>query len=236
MRNILNVVRLHTNKRQMFFAVPLFILAVGAVISIVIVLTIQRFGGDPGTADYIEGARSNGGLVWSVGGFFGYLGVQAVSLTFPFALALGTTRRAFVLGTALANALLAAYVTAVLAALFLIEQATNHWGMGLYLTDVMWFGSGHLGWLIVIAFLLFFGLLSVGGLFAASWVRFGSKGSIGLALAIALVLALVLLVFAPQIPELLMGYRAWMGVTAGVAVSALSVLGTWLLMRRASVR
>ncbi|MEB4614775.1 hypothetical protein [Leucobacter sp. M11] len=236
MKNITNAVRLHLNKRESFFGVPLYILGMGAVISVVIALTFQRFGSEPGTPDYIEGAQANGGLVWAVTGYLGYYGVQSVATTFPFALALGTTRRAYVAGTAIANALLAGYITAVLAVLLGLELLTDHWFFGLYLTDVMWLGYGNVGWLITIAFLGLFSVLSLGGLFAAAWVRFGSKGSIALALILGLLLAVALLVFAPNLIDIIAGFRPWMGVLAAVLAAGLSVTGTWLLMRRAAVR
>ena len=99
MNRIVKTARLQMNKPESTFLVPLYILGLVLVVSAVIVLAIQRGGGDPGTAEYVQGARMNMGAVWSLPGFIVYLGVQAVATTFPYAMALGATRRAFVFGT-----------------------------------------------------------------------------------------------------------------------------------------
>ena len=125
MNRIVKVARLQANKLDVTFLVPLYILAAVMVISALIVFAIQRGGGDPSSADYVEGARMNMGMVWSLPGFLVYLGVQAVSTTFPFALALGTTRRAFVAGTALANLVQSAYIALVMLALLGIALETE---------------------------------------------------------------------------------------------------------------
>jgi len=83
MNRIAKVTRLQMNKPDVTFAVPLYILGIVMVISVIIVLAIQRAGSDPGSADYVVGARMNMGMVWSLPGFLIYLGVQAVSTTFP---------------------------------------------------------------------------------------------------------------------------------------------------------
>ena len=236
MNAVVNAVRLHLNKRENFLLVPLYILGMVMVVTVVISFTLQRLGMDPSAPGFVEGSRMNAGIAWSLPGFIVYTGVQAVATTFPFALALGTTRRAFVLGTAIANALMALYITAVLALLLVLELATGHWFFNLYLIDVNVLGAGHLGTLVLVAFLGLFGLLSVGGLFGAAWVAYGSRGPVALGLGLGLLLAVGALVLAPQLPTLVAGITGAGLAVGGVAAIAVSLLGTWALMRRAAVR
>ncbi|SDQ13471.1 hypothetical protein [Leucobacter chromiiresistens] len=236
MNRIMKVTRLHMNKIGIFVVVPAVIVALVMVISIVIALAIQRATGMVGSADYIAGARQNGGLVWSLPGFLVYYGVQAVATTYPFALTLGTTRRNFVLGTMLANVLQAAYIALLLVALLGVELATDHWFMSVYVLDVTLLGAGDPWVLGVTAFLGVLCCLTIGGFFGAIWVRFGAKGPAIVGSAIGLVLAVLLLVFAPQLPEILGGItRAGLAVGALAAI-ALALIVTWFAMRRAAVR
>lgn len=236
MNRVLKVTRLHTNKLGSFIGVPVVILALVMVVSVIIALAIQRAGGATSTADYIEGARWNSGIVWSLPGFLIYYGVQAVATTYPFALALGTTRRNFILGTALANLLQSLYIAVLLVVLLGIELATGHWFASVYVLDTYMVGAGNPWVLGVTAFLGVWFCLTIGGFFGAIWVRFGAKGPAIVGASLGLVLAGLLLLLAPQLPELVAGItRGGLAVGAiAVIVAALAV--TWFAMRRAAVR
>lgn len=236
MQRVLNVTRLHFNKPEVSLAVPLYIIGLVLVISWIIAAILIRAGAEPGAASYGDDMRNNLGMVWSLPGFLVYLGVQAVATTFPYALALGTTRRAYVTGTALANILLSVYVTVILAALLVLELATGHWFFGAYALDNFAFGSGSFGVLIPTVFLGTFVSLSIGGAFGAVWVRFGSKGPTILALALGLVLVVALLVLVPQIGEIVAGITRPRVAFGAVALAVIAVIGTWLCMRRTAVR
>lgn len=236
MQRVLNVTRLHFNKPEVSLAVPLYIIGLVLVISWIIAAILIRAGAEPGAASYGDDMRNNLGMVWSLPGFLVYLGVQAVATTFPYALALGTTRRAYVAGTALANILLSVYVTVILAALLALELATGHWFFGAYALDNFAFGSGSFGVLIPTVFLGTFVSLSIGGAFGAVWVRFGSKGPTILALALGLVLVVALLVLVPQIGEIVAGITRPRVAFGAVALAVIAVIGTWLCMRRTAVR
>src|ERR1700712_6047069 len=99
MSAIAATVRLHLNQRRATFVVPLSIAGMVAVISVLISIVFWRSGSIPGSAGWIEGSQSNPGIVYALVGFLVYLGVASVGSTFPFALSLGATRRAFVAGT-----------------------------------------------------------------------------------------------------------------------------------------
>ncbi|GAA2834670.1 hypothetical protein FB468_2415 [Leucobacter komagatae] len=236
MNRVLKVTRLHMNKPGAMFGVPLQIVLVVLVVSALISLMLQRGGLDPASAEYVEGARWNQGMIWSLPGFLVYYGVQAIATTYPFSLALGATRRAHVLGTALANIVLSLFIAAVMVVLLGLELATGHWFIHLYALDVYLLGSGNPLVLFITMFLITFVATSVGGFFGAVWVRFGSKGPTVAALGLALVLVVLLLIFVPQLGEIIAAITRPLLAGVGVGIAALAIFGTWLSMRRASVR
>lgn len=229
-------VKLHLNKRQETFVIPLWITAMVALISLVISLLFWRSGNLPGTSEWIQGSRSNPGIAYALAGFLIYLGVQSVASTFPFALTLGSTRRSFVTGTLLWAVITSAYLAAVFAALLTLEVATGHWFAGFYIFDVYVLGAGELTRLLPVVFLATLTLLCVGGVFGASWVRYGARGPQLVGIGVALTLIIALAVAIPWIETLLAAFALWWLAIAAIAVITLCATGTWLLLRSADVR
>lgn len=236
MNRIINVTRLQMNKRDVSFLVPVIIVIGVMAVSAIIALALQRAGADPDSADYAFGARGNLAIIWSLPGFLVYYGVQAISTTFPFAMALGSTRRNYVIGTALASLVTSAYIAAFLLVLLLIELATGHWFFNIYILDNYALGSGNPLQLVVTAFLGTFALTSIGGVFGAVWVRYGSKGPAVLGVALLLLLAALVLILVPYFGEIFAAITGGMLAWFGIAISLLAVLGTWLSMRHTPVR
>lgn len=237
MNRVLKTTRLHLNKLGTYAITPPLILAIVMVVSIVIQLAIQRSGDlDVHSAEYAANARYNSSVFWSLPGFLIYYGVQAVATTYPFGLALGATRRDFILGTVVANVVQSLYVAVLLLALLGVELATNHWFMSVYVLDTYVLGAGDPWILLATSFVgtLFF--LTLGGAFGAVWVRFGAKGPLIVGIALGLVLALALLALAPRLGEIVAGLTYAKAGLAAAAVMVLALAGTWLAMRRASVR
>lgn len=145
MNRTLNVVRMQLVNRATYIWVPLIVLGGTLVISLTIFGLIAGNGAD---------AEMFGGGAQAPLWYFGVVGVQALTLTFPFSQAMSVTRREFYLGTLLTAAL----TSFVLAALFivggLIEQATEGWGMGGYMFYLTWVWSQG----AVVAGLFFFAL------------------------------------------------------------------------------
>lgn len=236
MSAIIPTVKLHLNKREQTFLVPLYITAMVALISVLISLLFWRSGSLPGTEGWIQGSRSNPGLLYGLAGFLVYFGVQSVATTFPFALTLGATRRAFAGGTLAWHVITSAYLAIVLGALCLIEIATDHWFSGFYIFDLYILGAGDIGLLLPIAFLATLTLLSVGGVFGAAWLRFGARGPQVIAVGAAIPIIIALIIVIPYFPEIIASFQLWwLAVAAGVII-ALSAVGTWRLLRPAIVR
>lgn len=236
MTTMLSTTRLHFNKREISLLVPLYITGSVAVISVLISLMFLRSGGVPTSQEWITGSQSNPGMMYALAGFLIYLGVQSVATTFPFALTLGSTRRAFTGGTLLWAASTAAYLTVVFAILTMIEIATGHWFVNFYIFDVYILGAGDLSLLVPIVFLGTLSLLTIGGVFGASWVRWGGRGPQALGLGLAAVIIIVLIVILPSAPAILAAFELWWLAVLAAVVIALASVGTWWLLRSAIVR
>ena len=112
MNRTLNVVRMQLVNRQTFIWVPLIVLGGSLIISIAIWVILNQAGV---TANmYGGGAQAP---LW----YFGVVGVQAMTLTFPFSQAMSLTRREFYLGTLLTAAL----TSGILAVVFVIGGAAG---------------------------------------------------------------------------------------------------------------
>lgn len=236
MNAVISATRLHLNQRSGTFLVPLWIAGVVAIISVIIALIFWRGGSQPGAADWIQGSQSNPVIVYALGGFLVSFGVASVATTYPFALTLGSTRRAFVTGTLLWQALVAAYVAVVFLALTLIEITTNHWFIGFYVFDIYVLGTGDPWRLLVIVFLGVLAFLSIGAVFAAAWVRFGVRGPQLLALGLIVALGLGIAILVPSFATIIAAFQLWWLAIGGVSVIALASLGTWLFLRSAIIR
>lgn len=120
MNRTLNVVRLQLVNKQTYIWVPLIILFGSFALSLAIYAIIVS-SGVPG-AIYGMGAQAP---LW----YFLAVGVQALTLTFPFSQALSVTRREFYLGTLLTAAITSAILAAVVMVGGIVESATNGWGI-----------------------------------------------------------------------------------------------------------
>ncbi len=236
MNTMISSTKLHFNKREMTFGVPLYITGMVAVISVLVSLLFWRGGSLPGTEGWIQGSQANPGIAYALAGFLVYLGVQSVATTFPFALTLGATRRGFTGGTVLWSVSVSFYLALVFATLTVIELATDHWFVGFYIFDVHVLGAGNLGRLLPIVFLGVLSLLTIGGVFGASWIRFGTRGPQIIAVALVIILAVSLILIMPMAADIIAAFKLWWLAVAAGAVIIASTVGTWLQLRSAIVR
>ncbi|WP_339619433.1 hypothetical protein [uncultured Salinibacterium sp.] len=236
MSNVASTTKLHLNKREMTFVVPLYITAMVALVSILISLLFWRSGSLPGTEGWIQGSQNNPGMAYALPGFLVYLGVQSIATTFPFALTLGSTRRSFVAGTLAWAVVTSAYMTVAFALLTALELATNHWFVGFYIFDIHVLGAGNFALLLPIVFLSTLSLLTIGGVFGAAWLRFGSRGPIFLGTGVAILIIVALIIAMPSAVEIAAAFELWWLAIVAFAAIAASSIGSWLLLRTATVR
>lgn len=217
------------NPRRMI-GVPLLILGGVVVITVVVSVAVLRAGGT------VAGAQGNGSILWSVLGYTVALGVQNVATSFPFSLALGSSRRAFVLGNLLTAAAQALLVAIAGVALLGLEVLTDGWFIGVHVLRSGLTGDGDplvLGGAMLLGVLM---AMSIGGVFAAAWVRFGARGPIGLAVGGSALLVAVLLILAPfaaSVRPVVDAIQPWW---VAVLLTAVALVCQYLFLRRASVR
>ena len=225
-----DVVALQYSNRNRMLGVPLYILGGVVLLTVAISLAVLRAGGDLDDADF------NASVLYSVLGYTVAIGVQNVSSSFPFALALGSTRRTFVLGNLLTSAAQAVLVAAAAVVLLGIEVVTHGWFIGARALSPVLLGGGNpvlLGGVMLLAPLT---ALSVGGVFGSSYVRFGARGPLLVGVGIGVAVVLLLLLLVPRAAAVAAAFRPeWLAV-GGSAVIGLSTIGQYLLLRRASVR
>ncbi|WP_404430285.1 hypothetical protein LG299_11380 [Microbacterium lacus] len=226
MSRTLNVVRMQFVNKQTYIWVPLLVL-VGAF-----VLTLMVFALIP-----YDGVKTGGGTMAPLW-YFLVVGVQSLTLTFPFSQAMSVTRREFYLGTLLA----ATCTSAMLAVIFviggLIEQATNGWGMNgfFFYLEGLW-AAGPLGALF--SFFVISMLFFIAGFWSATiFKRFGTLWLTAVLVALGLVIVGIIWLAGrldawAQIGEWIaaqgsLGLTLW-GVLLGVILAGVS----FLTLRRA---
>ncbi|GAA5034525.1 hypothetical protein ACFQRL_14490 [Microbacterium fluvii] len=216
MNRTLNVVRMQLVNRQTYIWVPLIIIGSAWVISYLIYAIIGAgLGAHPARGEGFNGASQ--APLW----YFLAIGVQALTLTFPFSQAMSVTRRTFFLGTTLVTAAAGAVLATLYTLLKLPELATNGWGVGSYMFALPWVTDGpwYHGWLFFFAVTVLFFIL--GFWFATIYKRFGVA-----ALTSALVALALLLVGAVA----LITWQQWWGsVGAWLAQQSSGQIGAWML-------
>lgn len=244
-RRLWNVVRLHLANPFTILGTPLIILgaiyAVNLVIWWVIAVSIAGSGGDT-VRDVSEGMQYSGATLW----IFVYMmvvAVQAMNLTFPFAMGFGVTRRDFYLGSSIAFVLLSAFYSIVFSIMSALETATDGWGLGGRMFSAIYFGGPETPWALQLfyVFALFLFFFFVGAAVAAMYVRWKQRGLIGFFLASgALILGSAVLITQTQSWGRIGQFFATLGFTgsyaASLVVTALAGLTGYLIMRRAAPR
>lgn len=225
-----DVVALQYATPSRMLTVPLAILVAVVVVMTVVTLAVVRAGGRAADLDY------NGSVIWSLFGFVVALGVQSTAVSFPLALALGSTRRAFALGTLATAVLQSALLTAAALLLLGLELATGGWFVGAKVLSDSTLGGGNGLVLLTVMFLSALVALAAGGAFGASWVRFGARGPLALGLGIGAAGILTLVAVGPDLVRIGRAFEPWwLAVAAAVAITVATV-GEYVLLRRASVR
>ncbi|WP_020097644.1 hypothetical protein [Microbacterium sp. 11MF] len=166
MNRTLNVVRMQLVNRATFIWVPLIVLGGTLAISLLIFGMLSTSAIDT-TTMFGGGAQAP---LW----YFLAVGVQALTLSFPFSQAMSVTRREFYLGTLLTASLTSVGLAVIFVIGGLIEQATRGWGMNAYMFRLTWIWSqGPLvaGLFFAVVAMLFF---VVGFFFATVYKRWGN--------------------------------------------------------------
>ncbi|MFG6503609.1 hypothetical protein [Microbacterium sp. P05] len=183
MSRTVNVVRMQLVNRETYLWVPLIVLGGSFAITLAVYFLLNRAGVD--TAMFGGGAQAP---LW----YFLYVGVQALTLTFPFSQAMSVTRREFYLGTLLTAVLASLVLAAVFVVGGFVEEATDGWGLNGYFFALPWIWDR--GWWVagVLYFAVAMVFFIIGFWTATIYKRFSSIGLTIVLVAIGLVLVGVL--------------------------------------------
>ncbi|MEP6842182.1 MAG: ABC transporter permease [Pseudolysinimonas sp.] len=238
---ILKIVRLHLGNPYTTIVLPWIILGIIFLVNVAIWALVALAVGTSGNdARDVSKGFSYSGSSFYIAGYMVVVAVQAISITFPFALSYGATRRNYWLGTSLTFVLLSAMYAIGFTILGAIEQATNGWGLGGHMFTPVYFGDTWWERLLV----LFFGLLFfffVGSSLAAVWVRWKATGMVVFFAALAALLLAA--VAALTLTASWVGFGTALGAAGplGIASSLLipaaigAVVG-YFILRRATPR
>jgi hypothetical protein len=187
----------------------------------------------PGEGTAISGAGQ--AVMW----YFLVLGVQSLTLTFPFSQAMSVSRRNFYAGTLGLFAVVALTVSLLYVVLGFVEDATNGWGVGGAMFSIPWVSDGL--WIepLIFYFLAMVLLFMIGFWGATIYMRWRVTGMVILSIsAAAILLALVALAtwteswpavglwFTAQTPLTVSG---WAALTCVVLAG-----GSYLTLRKAT--
>jgi hypothetical protein len=235
---IWRIVRLHAINPSVFFGIPWIILGSAWAVMMIVGLIITGAGGP--ADEMAEGMRYS----WAVLSPQWYLvvvGVQAIGLTFSFALGFGTTRRDFWLGTSAMFGIVSLLNAVAIATLVQIEKATNGWGIGIAMFDSLWYGQQ--GWLTDFYSTLAMQLLVlfIGASVTTVYMRWRMRGMMIVTFsAIALFLAFIAIFTFSGSWMALFEWFGSIGIVGGfsivLALAVVCAIGGYLVIRRATPR
>lgn len=223
-----NVVRLQFVNTQTFLWVPALVLAGAWVLTLLIYWILQNAG---------VGAVKTGGGSQAPLWYFLVVGIQAMTLTFPFSQAMSLTRREFYLGSLAAAAVSGLGMSLVFVLLGLVEQATKGYGMNGYFAYLDWVWEGGplaAGLTYFVLTMLFF---VIGFWFATIYKRYGTAVLtivlIGIGLALVGAVGVVTRQQAwPEVWQWILDAGA-LGLTLwAVLLGVLLAAGSYLTLRR----
>lgn len=235
---ILNVTRLHLTNKFPIMVLPLLILGFIFVINMIIWWLVFSAIGQADVQDASTGMQFSGASSF----IFVYMlvvAVQAVNLTFPFALGYSVTRRDFYLGSSVMFGLLSAYYAAIMTVMATIERATDGWGFGGAMFDVIYFSADNPLLQFVQFFLVFLFFFFIGAATASVYVRWRANGMY--AFFAVLVLILIGLVALTTFTESWPTVGAWFVAHGAMGVALWSLVPTviaafagFILLRKAT--
>ncbi|WP_207767443.1 hypothetical protein [Arthrobacter glacialis] len=228
MNRALGVAKMQLINKWTFLGIPAVIITGSFLLSMVIWALIPDSVG-------VKYSGAGQAVMWY---FFG-LGIQSLTLSFPFSQGLSISRRNFFLGTVGLFTVLAAGIAALYVVLGLIESATNGWNLQGRMFAISWVADQpwFIQWFFYFVMMMFLFLL--GFWFATVYKRWQATGTLvmSLSLAVLLVGAIALITLQGWWPAV--GAWAITLTPASIGVLALALVlmlgvGAYLTLRRAT--
>ncbi|MFJ6416954.1 hypothetical protein [Paeniglutamicibacter sp. NPDC091659] len=230
MSRIVNVARMQLINKWTFLGIPMVILVASTTFTLAIWAIVSR-----NSSDAVLFSGSGQAVMW----YFLALGIQSLTLTFPFSQAMSVSRRSFYLGTLGLFAVIALAYSVLYYVLGLIEKATGGWGMNGQLFALGWIAENNAAVQILFYFVAMVLLFMIGFWCATVYQRWKATGMliVGIGFAV-IVLALMAMVTFNDWWVLVGG---WLGslTTLGVAlilgtICVLLAGGSYVTLRKAT--
>lgn len=226
MNRVINVMRMQLINRWIFIGIPLIILAASFLLTLLIWSFIPS-----------GGVRFSGGsqaVMW----YFFALGIQSLTLTFPFSQGLSITRRTFFVGTLALFSIIALITAVTYWILGVLEQATGGWGVNGRFFALDWIADGPWYQPIAFYFAVMMALFLIGFWAATIYKRWRAAGLLtaGIGVALALVGTLYIIGSRSAWAEVgaFLSSQTQLNVAGWLAVLALALAGaSFLTLRRA---
>ncbi|MBP2385474.1 hypothetical protein [Paeniglutamicibacter kerguelensis] len=213
-----------------FLGIPMVILLASTAFTFAIWAIVPK---DESTGVLISG--SGQAVMW----YFLALGIQSLTLTFPFSQAMSVSRKSFYLGTLGLFAVIALAYSVLYYVLGLIEKATGGWGMNGQLFALGWIAENNAAVQILFYFVAMVLLFMIGFWCATVYLRWKATGMLIVGIGFAVVLLALLAMVTFNDWWVLLG--GWLGslTTLGVALmlGAVCVLlagGSYVTLRKAT--
>ncbi|MEI2818847.1 MAG: hypothetical protein V9E81_00940 [Marmoricola sp.] len=231
--------RLYLGNRGHVLGVPLGILAAVVGLSLIIGALMGLAGaGLPLTSEVSEGTRYNGGAIYGLPGFLISLGALAMNRYFALALAMGSSRRSFWVGTSAGFMLTSVLTAAFACALLAIERVTDYWFLGVHVLDVYVLGSKGYGWTFLAAFVVCLFGLYLGAFFGTVFRAFGATWT-AVAVAIYVVmlagLLAILIKYQVELAPFFDGLGSLWWLPFAAVLMALTAGASYALNQRATI-
>ncbi|PQZ97084.1 hypothetical protein CQ010_18080 [Arthrobacter sp. MYb211] len=231
MERVIKVVRMQLINKWVFIGLPLLILGCSFIFSLAIFWIVREAGA--------EGAVYGGGAqapMW----YFLALGIQALTLTFPFSQAMSVSRRSFYLGTVLLFSACALALSIFYYLMGLVEKATGGWWLDSRFFALEWIADNNAAVQVGFYFVLMVLLFMIGFLIATIYMRWKTTGMVVFFIGLGVVLLGVaaLMTFSDFWDNFWSWALTWTaaGVTLwGGAVAVVMAGGSYLTLRKATV-
>ncbi|MBD8004498.1 hypothetical protein [Bacillus norwichensis] len=207
--NIQGVLNIHRKDRWGWLFIPSIILSSSFLINLIVSLLINN-----------EEPFYTGG-VSSIFIYVLVLGILVVTQSFPFAIGMSVTRKAYFCGTALMGLIASFIIGTLLCILSFLENLTNGWGNRFHFFHFPYLNDGSFLEQLVMYIILFTYLFFVGFLIASFARRFGGKGMLLLILAFLLISSISVI--------LLHQFQAWSHIFQWFLSQTAVELSYWLL-------
>lgn len=219
MNRTLNVVRMQLVNRMTYIWVPLLILGGTFLLTLIVFALI------PGDEVAVVGGAQ--APLW----YFLVVGIQALSLTFPFSQAMSVTRREFHLGTFLTAALTAAILSGIFTMGGFVEAWTGGWWNNGYFFRIPWLTDG--GWpvTLLVFFAIAMAFFATGYWAAGIYKRWGALALTAALLAVGL--ALVGVIALITVTDNWIALFTWLDVQGPLSL-AVGMLALMIVLSAAS--